>query len=152
MNLLEAGASVSASSGNSRHPIQNLVTKKAGTEKAGFYSSTGMFPLDIVIHLSGPAAIDTISIVSTGIQRLEVAKSENSHSNSWETISNVSLKAEESASDLQRINVKIPNVLAIALRFRVLSSWDHFIILHHMFIGGTPTTTLIDGSPAPLRK
>ena len=49
--------------------------------------TTGSFPQELVIQLESSATIKNVTLLSSGIQKVELAKCDGSQANTWETIS-----------------------------------------------------------------
>jgi heat shock protein beta-11 len=109
-----SGASIiSSSSYDPKNPPASVIDGEYNT----FWMTTGVFPQEIVIQLGEPSLIKGVELMSTGIRKVELAKSEGP-SNMWETI--VETESTESDSEVQRMSLQAPpRVTAGCLRIRV---------------------------------
>ena len=74
-----------------------------------FWSSTGLYPSELVINFGEHSTVRTIEVTSVGIKRLEVLKSENRGVNtSWEQLALEDV--DDADGGIQRLAPNIPSV------------------------------------------
>ena len=112
-NEFSGAAIISSSSFDPKHPPSSVIDGEYNT----FWLTTGIYPQEIIVQLGEPSLIKGVELMSTGIRKVELAKSEGP-SNMWETIAET--ESNESDSEVQRISLQAPpRVTAGCLRIKV---------------------------------
>ncbi|KAM4721138.1 intraflagellar transport protein 25 homolog [Rhinophrynus dorsalis] len=129
--LISAGAQVTlATSSDERHPAENIVDGNPDT----FWTSTGMFPQEFVISLSGIQKINKIILQSSQIRSLRIETSTSKEPMHFESCVERDLDYVE--GQLQNEEFPIPGVQTAQLRFVILSGYDHFVSVHSVSAEG----------------
>ncbi|CAL1526943.1 unnamed protein product [Lymnaea stagnalis] len=128
--LSSAGAHIAlATSSDEKHPPENIIDGNAET----FWSTTGMFPQEVVIRFQTLMKITNIHICSYNILKVRLEASENDD-NKFDVIAEREL--EETDSQLQQEEIQIGEKRALSLRIVIESGYDHFISLHKVVVSG----------------
>ena len=112
-----------------------------------FWASTGMFPQEIVISLSGNSLIKTLSLMSIGIKRLEVLKCDTYSGSTW---SRLSLDEVDDADlQVQRLTPHFDDVnKASLIKLRILDAYQDVVSIFKVSILGSPREEKVSSSPA----
>ena len=113
---------ITASSYDFSHPPENVVDGDSKT----FWFTTGCFPQELVLQLGAASNIKSVEMTTTGVQHIELLKSDGPNANSWESI--VDNEINDSEGEFQRIAFKIPpRTMAMFLKGKVSSLSFHKI-------------------------
>ena len=122
-NEFSGATIIGSSSYDPKHPPFSVIDGDYNT----FWLTTGNFPQEIIVQLGDPSLIKGVELMSTGIRKVELAKSEGP-SNMWETIAEA--ESNESDSEVQRISLQAPpRVTAVCLRIKVIDILYIYIYL-----------------------
>ncbi|XP_069837774.1 intraflagellar transport protein 25 homolog [Dendropsophus ebraccatus] len=117
-----AGALVSlATSSDDRHPAEHMIDGNPET----FWTTTGTFPQEFIISLSGLQRIGKISIESSLIRNLKIYSSASKEAANFEPC--VERELEHVEGQFQTEEITLPGVQASHLRFVIVSGYDHFV-------------------------
>ncbi|XP_005098446.1 intraflagellar transport protein 25 homolog [Aplysia californica] len=129
--LSPAGAQIAlATSSDEKHPPENIIDGNAET----FWSTTGMFPQEVVIKFQTLMRITNVHISSYNVKKLKLEASETEDSNKYDTIAETEL--EETDSQLQQEEIQLGEKRAHSLRIVIESGFDHFVSLHKVVVSG----------------
>ncbi|BFZ00094.1 hypothetical protein BsWGS_03133 [Bradybaena similaris] len=129
--LLSAGAHIAlATSSDEKHPPEHMIDGNVET----FWSTTGMFPQEVVIKFQALMKITNVHICSYNIHRLKLEVSETEDSNKYEPLAEREL--EDTDSQLQQEEIQFGERRATSLRIIIESGYDHFISLHKVVVSG----------------
>ncbi|KAM3914686.1 intraflagellar transport protein 25 homolog [Leptodactylus fuscus] len=120
--LSSAGAQVTlATSSDDRHPAEHIIDGNPET----FWTTTGMFPQEFVISVSGLQKIGKITIEGSLIRNLKIYTSASKEPTNFEPC--VEKELEHVEGHFHTEEMTFPGVQATHLRFVILSGYDHFI-------------------------
>ncbi|XP_059162858.1 intraflagellar transport protein 25 homolog [Physella acuta] len=129
--LSSAGAHIAlATSSDDKHPPENIIDGNSET----FWSTTGMFPQEVVIRFQTLMKITNIHVLSYNIKKLRLEASENEDYSKYDTIAEK--KFDETDSQLQQEEIQIGEKTAMCLRLVVESGYDHFICINKVVVSG----------------
>jgi len=129
--LSSAGAQIAlATSSDDKHPPEHMIDGNAET----FWSTTGMFPQEVVIKFQTLMRITNVHISSYNVKKLKLEASETEDSNKYDTIAET--EVEETDSQLQDEEIQLGEKRAHSLRIVIDSGYDHFVSLHKVVVSG----------------
>lgn len=100
-----------------------------------FWMTTGAYPQELIIQLGELSHIKGVSLVCTGIRRIELAKCDGSQANSWETVAKE--EAQDAEGDVQRVAFDVPSRLtATFLRIKIISGYSDYVTIHRISATG----------------
>ncbi|RUS92110.1 hypothetical protein EGW08_000134 [Elysia chlorotica] len=114
--LSSAGAHIAlATSSDEKHPPENMIDGKADT----FWSTTGMFPQEVVIRFQTMMKITNVHICSYNSKFIIIP-----------------VYIDETDSQLQQEEIQLGEKRAYSLRLIIESGYDHFVSLHKVVVSG----------------
>ena len=110
-------------------PAENVLT----TNPREFWISTGLFPQELLFHLSPPLLPRSIRIISTNVRQIAVEGCESTHPGNFTKIGETELGSN--SGDLQRESVEVNAQRPVNfVKVVVLSGWDEFVSVHSIKI------------------
>lgn len=122
--LLQKGARVPlCTANNEEHPAANILDGSSST----FWLSTGLFPQEIIISLSQPSLVTSITILCSHVKEILIEKSESDAAD-LETLLRSELEYQES---MQRQEFKLSSpTLMRHIKLIIQSGYDHFVSIN----------------------
>lgn len=119
------------------HPPHHAVNSNPHT----FWSSTGLFPSELVVTFGEHSTVRTIEITSVGIRRLEVMKSEGLGGVNTSTWEQMALEdVDDADGGIQRLAPNIPfGERASAIKLRIVSGHTPFVSIYRVSVTGAAT-------------
>jgi heat shock protein beta-11 len=129
--LSSAGAQIAlATSSDEKHPPEHIID--GHTES--FWSTTGMFPQEVIIKFQAMMRINCVHICSLNIKKLKLEISETEDGSNYNSLAEREL--EETDSQLQQEEIQFGEKRAYSLRLVIEAGFDHFISLHKIAVTG----------------
>ncbi|XP_075040131.1 intraflagellar transport protein 25 homolog [Mixophyes fleayi] len=127
--MTRAGAVVAlVTSSDERHPAEHIIDGNPET----FWTTTGMFPQEFIISMSGLQKIGKIIIESSLIKSLRIETSTSKEPINFERC--VERDLEHVEGQFQNEEIIMPGVQATHLRFVVLCGFDHFVSVRSVLV------------------
>mmetsp|Transcript_79956 Transcript_79956/g.166252 ORF Transcript_79956/g.166252 Transcript_79956/m.166252 type:complete len:209 (+) Transcript_79956:96-722(+) len=130
------GSVVFSSSADPRCPPKRAIDQADAT----FWSTTGLYPQELVIRLARPAAVRRIRLSCSNIRRLRVQCHHFSDGSGNTTLADIELEENGGRLQLrewtkeQLPNMPGPHELVTTVRVVILSGWHSFCSLHQVEI------------------
>ena len=126
--LASSGAKVVfATCCDDKHPFFNILDNNDST----FWSTTGMFPHEFVVELSGAAKVSKIKMLTTNVRKLVLERGDSL--DRFEKVFDIELP--DRAGRLQNETHQV-SFSAKFLKFTVGSGWDQFATVHRLNVTG----------------
>lgn len=120
-----------ATSCDDRHPPESAIDGKADT----FWSTTGLFPQELVVTLKEPAKVSSISTVTLGVRRLQVLGSESTVDGEYsELVPEVDVEQADGGRQEEVYTVDGSPVRHVKLV--LLAGWHHFAKVYNVSVKG----------------
>ncbi|KAK6989550.1 intraflagellar transport protein 25 [Biomphalaria glabrata] len=119
-----------ATSSDEKHPPEHMIDGNAET----FWSTTGMFPQEVVIRFQSLMKINNVHICSYNVKRIRLESSEGTDINKFDMLAEKIF--EEIDSQLQQEEIQIEEKRAQSIRLVIESGYDHFISIHKVVVSG----------------
>ncbi|KAM9324165.1 intraflagellar transport protein 25 homolog [Gastrophryne carolinensis] len=110
-----------ATSSDARYPPEHIIDGNPDT----FWVTTGMFPQEFIVSMSGLQKIGKLTIESSQVRHLRIEVSTSKEATSFEPCKERELEHVEGHFQLEEIDLS--GVQAVHLRFIILSGYDHFV-------------------------
>uniref|UniRef100_A0A8C5R651 Intraflagellar transport protein 25 homolog n=1 Tax=Leptobrachium leishanense TaxID=445787 RepID=A0A8C5R651_9ANUR len=125
--LSAAGARVIlATSSDERHPAEHIMDGNPET----FWTTTGMFPQEFIISLSGVFKINKITIHSSLVKNLRIETSISKEPVNFEPCTEKVLIFVYLLIYICFLLPQLSGIQAAHLRFVILSAYDHFVAVY----------------------
>eukprot|EP00899_Mesostigma_viride_P004102 jgi/Mesvir1/13693/Mv02126-RA.1 len=129
----ENGARIAlATSSDSRHPPENVLSSKENC----FWTTTGMFPQEIIITLKGKLEVTKIKLSTTSVKKVIVERTEGPQPSKFEKLFEVEL--QDKGNRMQTESHQVGNIPAKHLKLILVSAWDDFATVHKVIVEGVP--------------
>lgn len=122
-----------ATSWDPQHPQERIIDGKEST----FWSTTGMFPQEVVITLGARAHISRINTVTNGVRRISVEVSKGEQPVDFDKLvpeTDISNQGGQPHSEL----FTVTQTEARHVKVVIHAGWDHFVALHSVEVLGQP--------------
>ncbi|KAK3089811.1 hypothetical protein FSP39_006708 [Pinctada imbricata] len=130
--LKSAGASVVlASSSDEKYPPENIIDGNSDT----FWSSTGLFPQEVVITYTSMMRMSRIEIACYNVKNVMFQYSKDIEPLNFQDLFEKELDSTDGQLQLEEFPVN--NVEAQHLRVVIESGHDHFVSIHKLTVNGT---------------
>ncbi|EGD81592.1 hypothetical protein PTSG_02307 [Salpingoeca rosetta] len=123
---------VLATSWDPEHPPEALVDGEEGT----FWSTTGMYPQEIVITFPAATRVTTLETKSACIKNIVIQKSSNQSPAGWDDLTSTELTHSEGHVQLE--DHKIDPCIIRHIRIIIKSGYEPFVALYSIVMEGTP--------------
>jgi heat shock protein beta-11 len=128
------GCEASSPDWNPWHPPSSSID----SNPTAFWSSTGMYPADLVVSFGEHSTLRSIEIISVGIRRLEILKCESGATAAWDSL--VIEDCDDADGGIQQLSPNIPyGEKAAHIKLRILSGYDSFVWVYKCGVVGSPT-------------
>ena len=114
-------------------PKDNMIDGDLGT----FWSTTGLFPQEVVVKLSGESHVTSIETVTTNAQLIDVKYTDTVAATEWDHMCSIEL-GDRGGSELQYGLEDAPDggVRATFIKFIIRKGWDDFVTVHKLTVSG----------------
>ncbi|XP_061200756.1 intraflagellar transport protein 25 homolog [Neopsephotus bourkii] len=134
--LSSAGAAlVLATSSDEQHPAESVVDGNSET----FWTTTGMFPQELIIGFPKRVKISKVAIQSYLVRTLRIERSISEDPVGFEEC--IEKDLEHTEGQLQKEEFPLPEFEATYLRFIIKSAFDHFVSVHRVIAEGAAENT-----------
>ena len=126
-----AGARVvAATCCDDKHSFFNVLDN----DEATFWSTTGMYPHELVVQLANPAKISKVKMMTTNVRRLVLERGDSL--DRFEKVFDIELpdRAGRQQTETHQVNFR-----AGYLKFIFASGWDQFATVHRINVTGDPS-------------
>ena len=129
------GAEASSPDWNVRHSPISSIDSKPGK----FWSSTGMYPADLVISFGEHSSIRSIEITSVGIKRLEILKCDSGgQASAWDSL--CIEDCDDADGGIQQLSPNIPyGEKAAHIKLRISAGYGSFVCVYKCGVTGSAT-------------
>ncbi|KAH9515281.1 Heat shock protein beta-11 [Bulinus truncatus] len=99
-----------------------------------FWSTTGMFPQEVIIRFQSLMKITNVHICSYNVKKIRLEISEGTDTTKFDMLAEKIL--EETDSQLQQEEIQIGEKRAQSLRLIIDAAYDHFVSIHKVVVSG----------------
>lgn len=98
-----------------------------------FWTSTGLYPQEIIIQLNPANSFKTVRIVSTNIRQLVIEGCETQNVGNFVKIGETEIGNNRGGLQRESVNINQPRPFSF-IKVIVLSGWDHFVSIHSLHL------------------
>ncbi|KAG1693739.1 hypothetical protein DVH05_023139 [Phytophthora capsici] len=130
--LDEEGAQVTAvTSYDPSFPPVNILDG----EQSSKWVTTGSFPQEIVVQLATTASVVRAKMWTRNVKEMTIESCSGPTPTKWEKLFDTKLK--ETDGEMQIVSENVKPTDASFLKFKILSGWDDFVIVHRVSVEGS---------------